>query len=65
VARFPAKVRPGRGRRRGSGGLCSTAMLGRGTGDHGELECVVYFLDCFQAKMRATAGELRATKRFG
>jgi hypothetical protein len=31
-------------------------MLGRGTGDHGELECVVDFLDCFQMREGATAG---------
>jgi hypothetical protein len=40
-------------------------MLGRGTGDHGELEWVVEIFDCFQMRMRATAGELRAAKRFG
>jgi hypothetical protein len=31
-------------------------MLGRGTGDHGELECVVDFLDCFQMREGEVAG---------
>jgi hypothetical protein len=41
--------------------FCSTAMLGRGTGDHGELVCVVNLLDCFQMWMRATAGDAGAS----
>jgi hypothetical protein len=51
--------------RRGSGELWTTATLRRDAKGDGELECVVGILDCFQTKMRATAGELRAMKRFG
>jgi hypothetical protein len=46
--------------RRGSGELWTTATLRRDAEGDGELECVIYFLDCFQTRRRAAAGELRA-----
>jgi hypothetical protein len=47
--------------RRGSGDLRTSATLRRDAGDHGELKCVVDLLDCFQERMRATAGDAGAS----
>jgi hypothetical protein len=47
--------------RRGSGELWTTATLRRDAEGDGELECVVDLLDCFQVRMRATAGDVGAS----
>jgi hypothetical protein len=63
-ARFPAcffgVLRTGNARWRCSGGALRQGSGRRGAGSHGELVCVVNFLDCFQMRERATAGDAGA-----
>jgi hypothetical protein len=64
LARFPTRfagdAHCGEGRR-GSDELWTTATLRRDAEGDGELECVVGILDCFQTKVRATAGDAGAS----
>jgi hypothetical protein len=53
---LPAR-RPGTDLRRCSGGLCSTARLGRGAGDLGESACNVGVGNSFQREAGKAAGD--------
>jgi hypothetical protein len=64
-ARNPARLRPGSGRRRCPGPSRGWGTSERGAAVHGDVECVVAVVDCFQNRRRGAAGDVQGGRSFG
>jgi hypothetical protein len=69
VARFPVSRRRCCGqvgdRRRCSGPSRGWGISERGAAVHGDVECVVVVVDCFQVRRRGAAGDVQGGRSFG
>jgi hypothetical protein len=61
----PARLRPGSGRRRGSGRFWTTATARRGSERHGGLESLVGVVDCVLRRWGGSAGDGQGGRSFG
>jgi hypothetical protein len=61
----PARLRPGSGRRRCSGPSRGWGTNERGAAVHGDVECVVVVVDCFQNRRGGLAGDVQGGRSFG